>query len=139
MAKHRYLCPMRWADMDIYQHINNSAFFSYLEQARIDLFFERARELGVSTIADGVVVARHEIDYARPVVYRHEPLAIDVWCSRIGGASFTVDYEVYDADVRAATARTMCVAYDMQAGRARRLSAAERSFLTDWLEPTPEP
>ena len=36
MAKHRYLCPMRWADMDIYQHINNSAFFSYLEQARID-------------------------------------------------------------------------------------------------------
>lgn len=134
MVRHRYACPMRWSDMDAQGHINNSAFLTYLEQARIDLFFDEAERMGIHTIATGVVVARHEIDYRRPVLYGPEPLQIDMWCSRMGGASFTVAYEVYDGEQLAVQAQTVCVPFDLAAGRVRRLSADERSFIERYLE-----
>ena len=135
MARHRYLCPMRWADMDAQGHVNNAALVTYLEQARIDLFFDRAGAAGVPTIAQGVVVARHEIDYRRPVVYKPDPLRIDLWCSALAGASFTVDYEIYDDDLLIVAARSLCVPYDTSAARVRRLSPDERTFLETYVEP----
>ena len=135
MARHNYLCAMRWSDMDVQGHINNVAFVTYLEQARIDLFFDRAGAAGVGTIAEGVVVARHEIDYRRPVVYRPQPLRIEMWCSALAGASFTVDYEVYDDDMLVASARSLCVPYDVAASRVRRLNPDERTFLEGYVEP----
>jgi acyl-CoA thioester hydrolase len=129
MARHTYQCAMRWSDMDAQGHINNSAFLVYLEQARVSLLFEHAVDEGVPTIAEGVVIARHEIDYRRPVLYGPEPLAVQLWCSRIGGASFTLDYEVYDGADLAVEAKTVCVPYDLSAGRVRRLTDAERAFV----------
>lgn len=136
MAKHTYLCPMRWSDMDAQGHVNNSAFLVYLEQARIDLFFENARLEGIESIARGVVVARHEIDYRRPVVYGPDPLRIELWCSHIGGASFTVEYAMHEGgatDAVAVQARSRCVTYDLRAGRARRLEEVERDYLARYL------
>lgn len=124
---------MRWGDMDAQGHINNATFLVYLEQARVALFFDRAAECGVATIADGVVVARHEIDYLRPVGYRPAPLRIELWCSDIGGASMTIEYEVFDGDVKAVTARSVCVRYDVVAGRVKRLDPAEREFISGFL------
>lgn len=135
MSTHTYLCPMRWSDMDAQGHVNNSAFLVYLEQARIDLFFDRARSAGLESIARGVVVARHEIDYRKPVNYGPDPLRIELWCSKIGGASFTVDYTIHDDGALAVQARSECVAYDLNAGRARRLEPQERDFLADYLIP----
>ena len=134
MGRHSYDCPMRWSDMDAQGHINNSAFLVYLEQARVDLFFARAADDGVGTIAQGVVVARHEIDYRRPVNYGPRPLRIELWCSRLSGASFTVSYEIYDGEQLAVQAQTVCVPYDLPQGRVRRLSADERSFIERYLE-----
>ncbi|HVX43086.1 MAG TPA: acyl-CoA thioesterase [Mycobacteriales bacterium] len=140
--RHTYLCPMRWSDMDAQGHVNNSAFFVYLEQARIDLFFDLAGTEGIDSLARGVVVARHEIDYRRPVLYSARPLRIELWCSHIGGASFTVDYALYDDSGNGAgpapgpvavQARTRCVPYHLAAGRARRLEPAEREFLARYL------
>lgn len=96
MPRHTYLCPMRWADQDPFGHVNNTMFVAYLEQARIDLFFHHASSVGVPTFAEGTVIARHEIDYLRPVRYRHRPLRIELWCSKMAGATFTVDYELFD-------------------------------------------
>lgn len=146
MPRHTYLCPLRWADMDPFGHVNNTQFVAYLEQARVDLFFHRAAQEGVVTMSEGTVVARHEIDYLRPVRYRHRPLRIDLWCSKIAGASFTVDYEIFDGtddgsdtdpgipDRLAARARSLLVPYNLTAGRPRRLSDGEREFLEQYLE-----
>ena len=68
--RHVYLCPLRWADMDSFGHVNNVVYLRYLEQARVDWMFETAREAGVEKFSLGTVVARHEIDYKRPLVYR---------------------------------------------------------------------
>lgn len=139
MARYTYHCPMRWADQDPFQHINNAVYLAYLEQARVDVFFRLAGERGLAGFERGVVIVRHEIDYLRPVVYRDEPLRIDLWCTELRGASFAVRYEVFDGigDTAplAARARSQCAPYDLAAGRPRRLTEAERAFVTEFSEP----
>ena len=36
-VRHRYECPMRWADMDLLGHVNNVTYVDYLQEARVDL------------------------------------------------------------------------------------------------------
>lgn len=115
---------MRWSDMDAYRHINNSAYLAYLEQARIAMFFFR-----YEGFSDGTVIARHEIDYVQPIVYHPEPLRLELWIDRVGGARFTVRYEVYDGDRLAARAATMCVTFDFATDRPRRITPEERTIL----------
>ena len=33
---HTSLIPMRWGDMDAYRHVNNTVYFRYMEQARVE-------------------------------------------------------------------------------------------------------
>jgi acyl-CoA thioester hydrolase len=115
---------MRWSDMDAYRHINNSAYVAYLEQARVAMFFHRNE--GFSS---GTVIARHEIDYLRPVVYHPEPLRVETWIENVRGAQFTVRYEVFDGDQLAARAATTCVTFDFTTDRPRRLTGEERAIL----------
>jgi acyl-CoA thioester hydrolase len=115
---------MRWSDMDAYRHVNNTAYFSYLEQARVAMFFDR-----FESFSSGTVIARHEIDYLRPVVYHPRPLRVEIWIEKVGGAQFTVRYEVFDEGLLAARAATRCVTFDFALGRPRRLTAEERGIL----------
>ena len=103
--RHVYLCPLRWADMDSFGHVNNVVYLRYLEQARVDWMFETAREAGVDKFSLGTVVTRHEIDYKRPLVYRAAPVRVEIWVTKISVASFVCAYDVRDDDtVYAATA-----------------------------------
>jgi acyl-CoA thioester hydrolase len=131
MARFVHEVHMRWSDMDAYRHINNSAYLAYLEQARVAMFFHRHE--GFSS---GTVIARHEIDYLRPVVFGLEPLRLEVWIERIRGAGFTVRYEVFEADRIAARAATVCVTYDFAAERPRRLTDEEREILAGFADST---
>lgn len=33
---HKTLIPIRWGDMDAYGHVNNTVYFRYMEQARVE-------------------------------------------------------------------------------------------------------
>ncbi|MHA6760086.1 acyl-CoA thioesterase [Streptacidiphilus sp. PAMC 29251] len=134
MSRHIYACPLRWSDMDAFGHVNNVVFLRYLEEARIDFTFTSAGEVGEKAFSEGSVVARHEIDYLRPLVYRPEPITIETWLTRLGHASFTVAYEIKDVDTVYVRASTIVVPYDLAAARPRRLTAGERAFLADYLE-----
>ncbi|WP_329019041.1 acyl-CoA thioesterase [Streptomyces sp. NBC_00690] len=149
MARHIYRCPLRWSDMDAFGHVNNVVFLRYLEEARIDFMFRLAPGDGSPSFSGGSVVARHEIDYIRPLVHRHEPVIVESWVTRIGAASLTITYEikddVSDAQVHGGAgdapqvyvrASTVVVPYDLAAGRPRRISAEEKSFLQKYLPET---
>jgi acyl-CoA thioester hydrolase len=123
----RFVHPvhMRWSDMDSYQHVNNGAYLAYLEQARVAMFFDRYD----STFSQGTIVARHEIDYLRPIVYHPEPLRLELWVENVRAASFLVRYEVFDADRLCARAATLLVPFDFGTDRPRRLTGTEREVL----------
>ena len=129
MARFSHDVHMRWSDMDAYRHINNSAYLLYLEQARMAMFFHRHE--GFSS---GTVVARHEIDYLRPVVYHPEPLRVEMWIEKVRGASFVVRYEVFDGQMVAARAATQCVTFDFGIDRPRRLTDEERGLLDGFAD-----
>jgi acyl-CoA thioester hydrolase len=124
---------MRWSDMDAYRHINNTAYLSYLESARVAMFFHR-----VEGFSAGTVIARHEIDYLHPVVFHPEPLRLELWIDTVRAASFVVHYDVIDTAVDggrlAARAATTCVTVDFTADRPRRLTDDERAILTGFAD-----
>jgi acyl-CoA thioester hydrolase len=124
--------PVRWSDMDAYGHVNNARFLTLYEEARVAMFFVGARKHGLGSFEEGIVIARHEIDYLRPVNYS-EPVRIEIWISQLRAASFTVSYELFDADVLASRAKSICVPYNLAEGHPRRLNQAERDFLAPYF------
>jgi acyl-CoA thioester hydrolase len=123
---------VRWSDMDAYGHVNNAVFLTLYEEARVAMFFVGARAHGLGSFEEGIVIARHEIDYVRPVDYGH-PVRVEMWISKLRAASFTVAYELYDGEVLASRAQSVCVPYNLAEARPRRLSEAERDFLEPYL------
>jgi acyl-CoA thioester hydrolase len=126
-------CAVRWSDMDVYGHVNNARFLTLYEEARVALMFLGAREHGITSFEDGVVISRHEVDYLSPVDYT-DPVRIELWVAELRPSRFTIGYELFDAGQVASRARSVCVPFDLAAGRPRRLSDAERDFLKPWLD-----
>jgi acyl-CoA thioester hydrolase len=161
-VRHIYRCPLRWSDMDAFGHVNNVVYLRYLEEARIDLMFRLAREGAVGggkggsggggeegdqsegrtagqdegevPFEGGSVVARHEIDYLRPLFHRHQPVTIETWVTKLNAASATLVYEVKDAGTVYVRATTVIVPYNLKEERPRRLTAAERTFLEGYFD-----
>ena len=135
-----YHCPVRWSDMDVFGHVNNARFLTLYEEARVALVFNRAREQGLTSLEEGVVISRHEVDYLRPVDYATaltgaaEPpqVRIELWVAELRPSRFVIAYELFDKDALASRARSVCVPFDLAASRPRRLSDAERGFLLPW-------
>jgi acyl-CoA thioester hydrolase len=127
-----YECPVRWSDMDAFGHVNNARFLTLYEEARVALMFTRARDAGVRSMEEGIVISRHEVDYLRPV--EHLPtVRIELWIEELRPSRFTVVYELFAGDELASRARSVCVPFDLAKARPRRLSDAERVYLTPWL------
>ncbi len=120
--------------MDAYGHVNNVVFLRYLEEARIDFLFRPDKDF-----KQGSVVARHEIDYKRQLVHRHELVDIELWVTEIKAASFTLTYEVKDGDLVYVRASTVIVPFDFDAQRPRRITAEEREFLQEYTDTAEEP
>lgn len=136
MARHIYQATLRWSDMDAYRHINNVQYLRYLEEARIDMMFILGEREGAKSLADGVVIARHEIDYKKPLVWRPEPVRVETWVTEIGAARFTLEYDLRDDEQVFARASSVLVPYSLTAQRPRRLFDEERHYLERFLEPS---
>jgi acyl-CoA thioester hydrolase len=119
--------------MDAYGHVNNVVFLRYLEEARIDFLFRPEKDF-----KQGSVVARHEIDYKRQLVHRHQPVDIELWVTEIRAASFTITYEVKDPDQVYVRASTVIVPFDFATQRPRRITSDEREFLEEYRDDTAE-
>lgn len=115
--------PLRWSDMDAYGHVNNVQFLRLLEDARVVAFshwFGQDRSL----VDEGVLVARHEIEYLAPLTFRPAPVRIGLWTMRITAASFDLGYEVgeHGDSTVYARAETTLVLYDFETARPRRMT-----------------
>jgi acyl-CoA thioester hydrolase len=129
----------RWSDLDAYNHVNNVTWLEYLQEARVDMLFVHAPRGGAEQLAEGVLVVRAEIDYKQTMTFRQEPYPIEMWVARIGGASFTIAYEIADTDADGkrtvyGVASTVLAPVDLATGRPRRLTEIERDVLSRFVE-----
>nr|WP_274635690.1 thioesterase family protein [Microbacterium bovistercoris] len=142
--------PLRWGDLDAYNHVNNTAMLKLLEEARVRAFWrpqpgEDAPDTAVlSTGLDSGVltlIARQEIEYLAPVPYQRHPLDVQMWFGSLGGSSLEVCYEVCSptqtagADGQRVYARStaIVVKVDAVSGRPMRLSEIERAAWEPYL------
>jgi acyl-CoA thioester hydrolase len=134
---------IRFNDLDAYGHVNNAAMLTLLEEARIAVFWS-AGGLQVEGVNDAdapitdtagastiTLVARQEVEYLAPIPYLREPLDVQLWIGRLGGASLDVCYEILSPAAGAeqtlfAKAATTIVLVDAASGRPRRITDRER-------------
>ena len=120
----------RFNDLDGMGHVNNAAFSTYVEQARL-AWFGQYDEDEPMPLQD-VILARTEIDFRSQVGYG-ETVTIGVRPSQVGTKSFEFEFELRVGDRLVAEAKSVLVGYDYASGRSvdvpgrwrRRLQAAE--------------
>jgi acyl-CoA thioester hydrolase len=90
--------PVRWGDMDAFGHVNNAAYFTYCESARIRYF----EEIGISAArphGEGPAVVSASCNFHRQV--RHPAiLEVGARVTTIGNSSFTIAYGIYLEDLK---------------------------------------
>ncbi|RJX30266.1 MAG: acyl-CoA thioesterase [Oxalobacter sp.] len=87
--------PIRWGDMDAMGHVNNTVYFRFMEQARIEWYTElgRVREQGVIE----AVLASVHCTFFRPL---HYPGMVEVrtYAGSPGRSSFEISQEIRRTD-----------------------------------------
>ncbi|MFI7483049.1 acyl-CoA thioesterase [Kocuria sp. M1R5S2] len=136
---------MRFGDIDSYGHVNNVVVLQYLEDARVRLLRRPLPEGAVAGAPAGTtfrdlaggrrtVVGRQEVEYVDELLYRPDPVFVQVWVSSVGGASFVLDYRVQEEDGSKtyAVAQSVTVQTDPATGRPAALDDAQRRALEHW-------
>jgi len=132
VSRHVYQCRVRFSDVDIYGHVNNVKYFEYYQEARLAFLTSMGRAEEEGRFA--VVVARVNVDYRRPILFRSEPYAIESWIDRVGNSSFGLSAEIKDGDTVLSRAEAVLVTFDLMTQAARPLTATERESLEAALE-----
>jgi len=130
MARRRFLLQVRTTDLDWLQHVNNSVYADYLQEARVDLLsMWRGSQLSHPELS--MVVANLEITYKRSIHFRPEPVAIDTWTERVGRTSYTLGHEIRepDTDIVYVVARSVMVLVDKATERPTPLGDDLRAHL----------
>lgn len=141
--------PLRWGDLDAFNHVNNAAMLKLLEEARVRVFWIptiESEEVPSTAVIDAsldadtlTLVAHQEIEYLAPIPYQRDPLDVQLWMGKIGGASLQVAYEVYSPvgagqQTLYARASTTVVMVDSTTLKPRRISDTERAAWEPYLE-----
>ncbi len=112
--KVKYKQEIRFRDIDSMGHVNNAVYLSYFEQARMSWFREAVGQKW-NWIDHGILVARHEIDYKKPVSLSDE-VEIITWVKSVGNSSLVMTYEVVNQHGDVCTlGSTVLVCYDYNA------------------------
>ncbi len=83
--------PIRWGDMDAYGHVNNTIYFRYMEQARVEWI--EAMQVPVRPGGEGPVIINASCSFLIPLNY---PGTVEVrtFASHPGRSSFLTHVEM---------------------------------------------
>jgi acyl-CoA thioester hydrolase len=125
----RFPMQVRWSDLDALGHVNNSRFFTFFEQARVE-WLERTG-WGGEAVPGGPVVVTASCEFKKPIGY---PVAIEValYSGPPGKSSIPTWYEVRTDDGEvAALGEAVMVWIDTGTGRSMPLPERVRQLLDE--------
>lgn len=86
----RCVMPIRWGDLDALNHVNNTVYFRYFEEARVQLF----RQAGLNIADDKAALLVHaSCDFLKPIVYP-ATIVVHLALSHIGRTSLHFDAHI---------------------------------------------
>lgn len=101
---------VRFSDLDVLGHVNNNVYLSYFEIARVH-YFEQMVGRNWNWRENGVVLAKNEVEYIKPVLLYDDPL-VYVTVEHVGTKSFILSYELKVNDVLYAKGSSVMVSYN---------------------------
>src|SRR5271170_1024211 len=127
--------PVRWSDIDMYQHVNHATMVTILEEARVP-FLSQAFGADITTV--GLLIADVRVTYKGQLRLADSPLQVAMWVKRLRAVDFTLGYEVRsvnaDPDSKPAViAESQLAAFHIDEQRLVRLSPHHREYLQRWL------
>src|SRR5262249_59954904 len=79
IAVHSTTIPIRWGDMDAQGHVNNTVYFRYMEQARIEWLDQVREQLGPIP-GLGIVIVNASCTFIEPLAYpRKVEVRMVIW------------------------------------------------------------
>lgn len=123
------LIPIRWGDMDAYGHVNNTIYFRYMEQCRV----EYLEQLGYKVAPQGSapVIVNAGCTFLVPLNY---PGVVDIrmFCGRPGRSSIPTHYEMrlQGNDLLHATGEAKIVWMDVASGKSVPIPESLRALLS---------
>ncbi len=85
--------PVRWGDMDAMGHVNNTVYFRYMEQARIEWLFAQAKGGGYAQ-GTGPVIVNASCTFREPLVYPGD-VEVRMFLGNLGRSSVGSFYELW--------------------------------------------
>ncbi|BCO35286.1 acyl-CoA thioesterase [Mycobacterium heckeshornense] len=127
--------PVRWSDIDMYQHINHATMVTILEEARVPFLRE---PFGANITTVGLLIADVRVSYKGQLRLVDSPLQVTIWVKRLRAVDFTLGYEVRSVNAApeskpAVIAETQLAAVHIDQQRLVRLSPRQREYLQRWL------
>lgn len=128
----RVSVQLRWRDMDMLGHLNQSVYHELLEEGRAAVMTELMRRAGNDRVHGSYVLVHVDLDYHTEVRKDHGEVEIVVGVTHVGTSSFRLRHEVRLPDgTVAASGETVMVGWDPASRGKRKLSDAERAALLD--------
>jgi len=91
---HTSLQKIRWGDMDAFGHVNNTVYFRYMEQARLEWLYAQAEKHGGHDPQEGPVIVNASCDFLLPLVYPGE-IEVRMFLGDLGRTSIGTFYEIW--------------------------------------------
>lgn len=107
---------IRWGDMDALGHVNNTAYFRYMEQARIEWLFAQAKAGGGYDAGHGPVIVNASCNFLVPLVYPAD-VEIRMYLCNAGRSSLGSYYELFVGEKKHADGAAKIVWIDLASGR----------------------
>ena len=111
---------VRFADIDMFDHVNNAKYFTYIESARVAYY---SNLTGIKDPREfSMTLASAKVDFIKPVFFG-QTLHVYTRIGRVGNSSWTLEHELRDAATGElmATGSTVNVYYDYETERSRPL------------------
>lgn len=126
--------PVRWSDIDMYQHVNHATMVTILEEARVP-FLSPAFAVDITTV--GLLIAEVRVAYKGQLRLVDSPLQVTMWVPRLRAVDFTLGYEVRSVSAApdskpAVVAETQLAAFSIDEQKLVRLSPEHREYLQRW-------
>ena len=83
--------PIRWGDMDAMEHVNNTVYFRYLEQARVEWFARLG--YAFNTKQEAPVIINASCTFLMPLTYPGN-IVVRMYLGRAGNSSVESYYEI---------------------------------------------
>ena len=107
--------PIRWGDMDALGHVNNTVYFRFMEQARIEWYFAHGRGEGYAA-GTGPVIVNASCTFLKPLAYPGD-VEVRMYLGEAGRSSVATRYELDANGARAAEGAAKMVWIDLASGR----------------------